>query len=221
MTSLTRNHTRNAAVVLGAFITMLTAPVTTSAQQAPATAGAWRIEPAVGAWIQGDRGQPTPRDVGPAYALGLSRQRSPRARITATASYHRLDDAYQILAFGVNGETRTYTYDREIISATVGTAADAWQGRAGAIGFGVEFGGGFSVSRLDHVEGPSVAPALEPSTDKRRSWSPLFLTVPSVAARYAVAPRLELTSTVRFLLAIGDMVPGAVPTLAFGTAYRF
>jgi hypothetical protein len=221
MMPLTRNPAHRSPAVLGVLVTLLGLPMTAGAQQAPAAAGTWRIEPTVGVWHQGDRGQRTPREVGPAFALTLSRQRGPGVRVTATAGYHRLDDAYEYQAFGLNGETRTYTYDREIVSLTAGTAADLSQGAAGAVSLGIELGAGWSGSRLDRVVGPSVAPALEPSTDRRRNWEPLFLTVPSLALRRAVAPRLELTGTARILLAVGDMQPQSVPALTMGTAYRF
>ncbi len=221
MSPLTRNSILRSLAVFGVLAALLGLPVAASAQQAPAGGGAWRIEPTAGVWHQGDRGQRTPRDIGPVLALTVSQQRGTTARITLTAGYHRLDDAFEVDAFGLNGERRTYTYDREIVAVTAGTAADVWQGNAAAVSVGIELGAGWSGSRLDRVVGPSVAPALEPSTDRRRNWNPLFLTVPSLAARRAVGPRLELTTTARLLLAVGDMQPKTVPALSMGTAYRF
>lgn len=192
------------------------------AQQGASTVGTWRIEPMVGVWHQGaeDAGAAMRhlREAGPVLGLAVSQQRGAVVRLSASVGYHRIDDASEMTLYGPTGQPRTYTYDREIISLTAGTSGDLWQRGAAAVGIGVEIGAGWTRSRLDRTDGPSIAPFLEPSGGN--DWTLAGLIVPSLMARRAIAPRLELSTTVRLLLGVGDFQPQPVPAITVGTTYR-
>ncbi len=224
MTSLIRKRFHSSSFTICVLANVvLGLPGAAAAQQGASGTTNWRIEPIVGAWHQGsanpEAAMQHPREVGPVYGLTLSQQRGAVARVGATVSYHRIDDANQMTIYSPTGESRTYTYDKEILTATTGIAGDLWQGGAAAIAVGFEVGGAWTRDRLDRAVGPSIAPILEPSSDN--NWRPAFVAAPSLAARWAVAPRLELTATTRYLISVGDMQPKSAPTLALGTAYRF
>jgi hypothetical protein len=96
---------------------VLSAPVGANAQQGPEVAGTWRVEPAVGIWRQGDRGgSATGRRVGQFVGVQVSQPRGAAARVTANVGYHRVADALQLRTFNSAGETRTDSYDAELLS---------------------------------------------------------------------------------------------------------
>ena len=215
-------HSARRTATLAALTAASILPVTVRAQGA-VTAGAWRIEPSVGVWRHDDNfggsGLSQPHHAGPAVALTLSRQRGAVWRITASATYHRLDDAVQVVQPTPSGQPRTDVYDTEIVSVSAGMAADVWRAGATSLGFGAEVGAGWKRYPLDRSSGPSTSPFLP--TTFGSNWSPVGVLAPSVVLRRTVAARVELTATARALLAIGDMQPNAVPMIALGTAYRF
>jgi hypothetical protein len=197
---------------------MLAIPLAAGAQGGADVARRWRIEPAVGIWYQHDDGS-TRRQVGQLVRLQVSRQRGAASRLTASAVYHRLDDAREQRISNPAGESRTDVYDMEIISVTAGAARDVGQGSAAAVSLGFETGGGLSRGRFDRSNGSLSGPFSYPPTTG--DWEPIFFAAPSLALRHAVGPRVELTATGRVLLGVGDIGPNTIPTLAAGVAYRF
>jgi hypothetical protein len=198
---------------------MLGIPLAAGAQPGADVARRWRIEPAVGIWYQHDDGVSTRRQVGQLVRLQVSRQRGAASRLTASAVYHRLDDAREQRISNPAGESRTDVYDMEIISVTAGAARDVGQGSAAAVSLGFEMGGGLSRGRFDRSNGSLSGPFSYPPTTG--DWEPIFFAAPSLALRHAVGPRVELTATGRVLLGVGDIGPNTIPTLAAGVAYRF
>jgi hypothetical protein len=195
-------------------------PDAADAQRA-STAGSWRIEPSVGIWHQDDNGPATGRRIGPLIGLRLSQQRSAYTRLTASAGFHRIDDAVEYTTVDVSGNSRNDIYDKEIASLTVGAAGDLWQGDAAAVSLGFEMGVGwsrisFQRSTGDVLTGPFVQPP-----DEGGDWSPVFLAVPSIGLRRAMTSRVEFSTTARIMLAAGDLSPKTVPALAGGIGYRF
>jgi hypothetical protein len=221
MNQLTRRTAHRSPVALGLLaVAVLGVPVGASAQEGPNAAGGWRVEPAVGIWRQGDRGSSTGRRVGQFVGLQVSRQRGWATRLTASAGYHRLDDAFKLTTFGPTGQSRTDVYDAELLSVTAGAAGDVWQGSAAAVSLGVEAGAGWNRDRFTRSTGTAnPGPFSQPPTID--AWEPVFLAAPSLAVRRAVGLRLELAATGRILLGFGDITPSTVPTLAAGVAYRF
>ena len=212
MRQLTRRTSRRSLGTISLLAAVLALPV-------PAW-GQWRVEPAVGMWRQEDRGQYTGRRVGQFVALQLSQQRGAGARITASAGYHRLDDALEVLVVNVTGQSRTDVYDAEIVSVLAGAAGDIWQGGAAAVSVGIEAGAGWNRDRFARSSGDTFTPPFTnpPTID---DWTPVFLAVPTLALRRAVGPRVELTASGRLLLGFGDMTPSTVPAVAVGVGYRF
>jgi len=223
MRLIMRKTTLRSSTALRALAALLLGlPATVRAQQAPSGAGAWRIEPAVGVWHQGSAPQGTsyrhPRVAGPVLGLAVSQQRGAEVRLSAGVAYHRIDDAYELTLYGPTGQPRTYTADKEIISLIAGASRDLWQGATAAVGIGIEAGVAWNRSVLDRTNGPSIAPFLEPSITT--DWRLAGLIVPSLAARRAVGPRLEFTTTARLLLRVGDLQPDGIPVITVGTSYR-
>ena len=195
----------------------LAAPVAGAAQEAPQAGGSWRLASTVGLWHQGDRGQFTGRQIGQFVGLEFGRQRTARARLTASAGYYRLDDALEVVTLlPTPGQSRTDVYDAELVPVTAGAAYDVWQGAVAAVSAGLEAGAAWNRDRLARSSGSSSA--LAPTRD---DWTPVFLAAPSLGVRRAVGPRLDLTATGRMLLGFGDISPKSFPTVAVGAAYRF
>lgn len=210
------------AAVRALAVLLLGLPVATGAQEAPSTAGSWRIEPTIGVWHQGSA-QPEatssryPRVVGPVVGFAVSQQRGAGVRLSLGVVYHRIDDAAERTLYGPTGQPRMYTYDRDFIALTAGASSDLWQGRAAAVGIGIEVGPAWNREVLDRASGPSIAPFPEPS--RGGDWRLAGVIVPSLAARRAVGPRLEVTTTARLLLGVGDIQP-SIPAITIGTTYR-
>jgi hypothetical protein len=220
MTHPTRILARRSTAAVGLLAAAaLFVPVAARAQQESSDAGRWRVEPTVGIWRQLDRGAPAGRRVGPFVGLQVSQQRGRASRVTASAGYHRLDDALEIEVTDVSGQSRTDVYDAEIVSVTFGAAGDVWQGDAAAVAVGFEAGAGWNRDRLDRSIGSASGPFAQPPT--MDDWTPVLLATPSLAWRRTVGTRVELTATGRLLLAFGDINPSTIPTLASGVAYRF
>ena len=220
MTQLTRMPARWSTAAVGVLAAAaFLVPVAARAQQESNDVGRWRVEPAVGIWRQLDRGAAAGRRVGPFVGLQVSHERGHSARVTASAGYHRLDDALEIVVTDLSGQSRTDVYDAEIVSVTVGAAGDVWQGDAAAVAVGFEAGAGWNRDRLDRSSGSVSGPFAQPPT--LDDWTPVLLATPSLAWRRTVGTRVELTATGRVLLGFGDINPSTIPTLATGVAYRF
>ncbi|MDQ3997346.1 MAG: hypothetical protein M3303_10050 [Gemmatimonadota bacterium] len=220
MTQLTRIPAGRCTAAVGVLAAaVLFTPVPARAQQESNDAGRWRVEPTVGLWRQLDRGAAAGRRVGPFVGLQVSQQRGRSARVTASAGYHRLDDALEIEVTDFSGQSRTDVYDAEIVSVTVGATGDVGQGDAAAVAVGFEAGAGWNRDRFDRSIGSVSGPFAQPPTID--DWTPVFLATPSLAWRRPVGTRVELTATGRVLLAFGDISPSTIPTLATGLAYRF
>jgi hypothetical protein len=218
MHQLTPRIPRWSPVAVGVLVAaMVSIPVAVRAQDGASGARRWRIEPAVGVWHRSSGGPSTGRQVGQFVRLQVSRQRGAHVRLTASAGYHRLDDAIEDVVVNGSGQSRTDFYDAEIIAVTGGAARDLWQGRATAVSIGFEAGPSWSRDRHDRSIGSAMG-AWPPTPG---DWRLGFLGTPSLAVRHAVGPRVEFTATGRLLLGVGDFEPETVPTLGAGVAYRF
>jgi hypothetical protein len=218
MSQLSKSTTAHSLALVVAV--MVAAPISSSAQDTGGVAYPWRVASVLGAWLQ-DYETGTRRHVGPFVSLHVSRQVGVVVRLTASVAYHRLEDAREITLYDATGGSRTDVYDRDFISATAGVAADLWQGRAAGITVGFEAGPGWSRGRYDRSSGSLSGPFNQPPSP---GWGPATFVgfgAPSVAVRYAVATRTELTAMGRLLMGIGDIHPAGIPVLGAGVAYRF
>lgn len=180
----------------------------------------WRVEPAIGVWRQ-ERGVNTDRLVGQYLGLQLSREQRRGVHLTASAVFHRMDEAHHyVWVSPTTGESRTDVWNREILSFSLGTAIDLRTWGSTTLGLGVAAGPGWSRVTLAETTGSASGPFI-PAPGDDSEWQLVGFILPSLALRHAVAARVELTATARALLGIGDIQPGMMPAVGAGVAYRF